>query len=64
MSKLIQERINVIDPNWKEPWYDKFSLFPSCPTLMRNEKVNKLFEERMVLNWQIKGGYIWLEIKD
>ena len=63
MSKLIQERIDVVDPDWKEPWYDKFTFFPHAE-FIRNEKVNKLFEEKKVLNWQINGGYIWLEIKD
>lgn len=64
MSKLIKERINLVDPDWKEKWYEKYSLFGSFPDYIRNEKVNKLFGERQVLNWQIDGGYIWLEIKD
>jgi len=62
MTKLIKERINVVDPNWKASWYDKFSLFPSCPDLMRNEKVSKLFTFNKVLNWQIDGSFIWMEI--
>ena len=62
LTKLIKERINVVDPNWKASWYDKYSLFGAFPDYIRNEKVTKLFEEFKVLRWQIDGGDIWMEI--
>ena len=61
MSKLIQLRIDIIHPDWKRSKWDFMAM--SWPDYIRNEKVNKLFEEGKVLNWEIDGGYIWLEIK-
>ncbi len=61
MSELIQLRIEVVNPDWKEPWYNSLSLFPHAE-FIRNEKVNKLFQQKKVLNWQIVGGYIWMEV--
>ena len=61
MTKLIKERINVVNPDWKEPWYNSLSFFPHAE-FIRNEKVTKLFKQRKILRWQIDGGYIWMEI--
>ena len=63
MSKLIEERIDIVDPDWKESWYDRLLFFPTSPDVIRNEKVTKLFSDNKVLNWQINGGYIWMEVK-
>ncbi len=62
MSKLIQLRIDIVDPDWKQPRWDIMSM--TFADYLRNEKVTKLFDEGKVLNWQVKGGYIWLEVKE
>ncbi len=62
MTKIIKEQIDVVDPDWRVKWYEKCSLFGPFPDYIRNKKVTKLFELQKVKNWQVDGGYIWLEI--